>query len=296
MKLLYINSFMRSGSTILGVMLAEAFSARFLGEMRNAQTAILSGRVCVCGSTYSNCEFWGPIIQEAGPFGPTKQFSRLGTWPVLAEGLFRGRAGYLGHVIEKVLPAFRKERNAAAEIYRIYSFAEGLFDPPLLIDSSHRVPQFILLKELLGSNLKLIWLVRDGRAVMASLMRRQSYSAKTAAILWKRFNLLSSVMQSRVLDPDQVVFVRYEDLILDFQGEMDRLSKFISLPLQPRLDECNTIRLDEHHFIGGSSTVRSQNFMKLRLDERWRDELSLRDLSIFEYTAGSLNRRFGYHD
>ena len=32
----------------------------------------------------------------------------------------------------------------------------------------------------------------------------------------------------------------------------------------------------------------------VKLDDRWRHELSVEDLRTFEQTAGKLNRRYGY--
>jgi hypothetical protein len=40
--------------------------------------------------------------------------------------------------------------------------------------------------------------------------------------------------------------------------------------------------------------MRTQTTAEIRLDERWRDQLTPADLRAFDAIAGRMNRRYGY--
>lgn len=63
---LYVNSFNRSGSTLLGMLLVRQSSITFVGEMRNLHEHILGGKVCYCGCSLDRCPFWSSVIKKAG--------------------------------------------------------------------------------------------------------------------------------------------------------------------------------------------------------------------------------------
>ena len=182
MQTVFINSYMRSGSTLLGMLLSKSFATPFLGEMRNAEELFSVDMTCVCGKPLSQCTFWQPVLSKHGPIAKTKQVSRLGTWPVLAFGLTVGRLGSAGEAIAKVLPPMRKEMSGNIEIMKMLASIEAVHAPKAVIDSSHRTVQMILMREILGKRMKTVWLVRDGRAVAASLQRRQGFSIEKGAL------------------------------------------------------------------------------------------------------------------
>ena len=294
-NVIYINSYMRSGSTILGLLLSELFSGVFLGETRNLFKTLNNEMDCTCGASFSDCRFWSELIHvDSSGIGPTKQVSRIGTWPIYAQALLTGKVGGVGEIFGKIIPQFKNEIDAAMQVKRVYELVNEQYAPPLVIDSSHRIPLLVLLNEYVGDDLKVIRLVRDGRAVTSSVMRREGKTPKNSARLWKRFNLLSDKIIERVIDPAQVLFVRYEDLVNNFEMEAERLSRFVGLPLPVNLKEKTIIQLNKHHFIGGSSTVKKRSELILHLDERWKSELSKKDREDFDKVAGPLNRRYGY--
>ena len=54
------------------------------------------------------------------------------------------------------------------------------------------------------------------------------------------------------------------------------------------------LRKDLSHSIGGNPMRFRKNEVEIRLDDRWRTNLTERDLVMFERIAGAVNRRLGY--
>lgn len=159
-----------------------------------------------------------------------------------------------------------------------------------------------------------IRVVRDGRAVVASYMRKFRVPA-TAAIDW--FEPAARAMPWRTGDPD-ALDLRYEDMLRQPVAELDRVGEFVGV----RYSEAS-LRYGEwpHHPISGNQGMYS--LLKLHqglptqafagadfyaaqyaegrdgirlpmLDMRWQSELSAEDLAVFERRCGRRNRSWGY--
>ena len=63
---------------------------------------------------------------------------------------------------------------------------------------------------------------------------------------------------------------------------------------QPYTDNILQLRGRERHLIGGNR-MRFGSDDKITNAETWRSRLTEEDLAVFERTAGSLNRKMGYH-
>jgi hypothetical protein len=163
---------------------------------------------------------------------------------------------------------------------------------------------------------KPIHLIRDGRAIAASHHRKYpdgSFFDSVRDWLAPSF----STFPFDDADPD-VLSLRYEDLLADQRGHLPKLSGFIGLDY----DEAS-LRFWEHdhHITAGNAgtimmiklhqgiatpdnDIRAFYEGQLRrleadpttsfADERWRDELSRRDLFVFDHFCGGHAERFGY--
>ncbi|MBX3374252.1 MAG: hypothetical protein KF817_10485 [Phycisphaeraceae bacterium] len=159
-----------------------------------------------------------------------------------------------------------------------------------------------------------IRVVRDGRAVVASYMRKFKVPA-TAAIDW--FEPAARAMPWRTGDPD-ALDLRYEDMLQQPIAELDRVGAFVGL----RYSEAS-LRYGEwpHHPISGNQGMyallrlhqglptqafagadfyaaqyaEGRDGIRLpMLDMRWQSELSAEDLAVFERRCGRRNRSWGY--
>ena len=276
-------------------MVAEVFGGCLLGETHHSSLMLNKDHKCTCGEQLQDCLFWSPVLKELGKISDTKYASRLGKWPILAFSALKLNTRECSLFFGGILPQLKNEVRAAEEIVRIYAAIKKTHNPALIVDSSKYTPLFLLLNDMLGNKLKVVWLVRDGRAVTSSIMRRSGQDVVTAARIWKRFNINSERAHQCSLSSGQLFFIRYEDLVLNFNEEMTRLGAFLGVQ-HGRFSDQLTARLENYHFLGGSPTLRAKDEIKLRFDDRWRKELSAADLKEFEKVAGKYNRKLGYLD
>jgi len=190
--------------------------------------------------------------------------------------------------MSSIIPAFADEFQLIENISGIYRAAQSVEGRQVICDSSHRTTQCRLLYELYGEELKIISLVRDGRAVVNSVRRRTGSSIGAAATRWERFHRVQKLMY-RVIPDRNRLFIRYEDLCDDPIGTLKKICEFAQIKYE---QADNAL-----HFIGGSSTIRSNksSVSTIHLDEKWRHQLTDADLALFKKVAGPLNYTFGYH-
>lgn len=255
-----------SGSTWLNLMLGSHSDAISIGELK----IVLRGGRAVCGLHGYGCALWGGFAFD----------DEMNIFEWLAQQT--GRRVFIVNNSRNTLP----------------------FQPCPRVRS------------------RFIHLVRDGRAVVASdLRKRTSPSAFSASRCWAR-HVRRDQRLLRRQDPSSVARVTYEDLALNNEGELERLCDFMDLPYEPAM---RRYWESDHHYIGGSpsalamlANLRAQDlpdtpmwsslnafsrenirhYEGLRperfIDERWKRELTARQLWVFALIAGRANRKLGY--
>jgi len=175
-----------------------------------------------------------------------------------------------------------------------------------------------------GARAKFIHLIRDGRAVTASMLRKNcAPSMWGAARLW-RYKLSRHHRMLKRQPSEDCLTVQYESLVADKHAELSRICEFLGAGFDPAMLEF--WEGDYHPISGNRGTIftaarRNESAKRGRAeeiaeeatrnqqadvnyyqqqdpkqfqDERWKSELSDRDLRLFGLVAGRLNRRFGY--
>jgi hypothetical protein len=296
-KILFINSFQRSGSTLLGMLLDRHPAIAYLGEVRNVHEYLEKGKTDFSGELLMDSEFWQAIFDRL-PGDPrhlyTKVESRagMGNLSIRASNFFS--SGFFDKLLALISPRFRAELRAYDNIRKYYKAAAGATDCEWLVDSSHRTSEARNHLQVLQDRLKVVFLARDGRGVVNSVMKRTGINVKSAARQWKRFTLLAQRFHATLSD-DQYLFVRYEDLCRDLPQELARIAGFLGVEsFDHQMDQAKIV----HHFVGGSSTLRerSSEVFTIRLDEKWRLSMRQKDLAAFEKIAGDVNRSLGYNE
>jgi len=158
--------------------------------------------------------------------------------------------------------------------------------------------------------IKVIRLIRDGRAHMASLLRKYpERPAKEIVTDWKK----SSALQDKWIESFPVkdtITLRYEDFVGNKRLVMGQVCDFLEIDFQPSMLE---YWKKKHHIISGNLGTLSfvkryfnmpyktsdDTFYKMQdpevfLDERWKHELDQDLLFVFEAIGGRLNRKYGY--
>ncbi len=109
-----------------------------------------------------------------------------------------------------------------------------------------------------------------------------------AARVWRRSNEEADCLLGS-MDRAGWTQVRYEELCALPEETLLKIRRFLGLaPRQPRTD----FRSFEHHVVGNG--MRFDTTSEIRLDERWRTQLTPRQLRVFDRVAGDLNRTYGY--
>jgi hypothetical protein len=300
----YILSANFSGSTLLAMLLGVQPEATTVGEMRAPHVGV-EDYLCSCGQNIKKCAFWSDVSRLMAKRGvPNFDITNANLSIHDVENPYVHRLldplprGPLLEAVRTVglavSPAWPRHRQNIQQ--RNVAFAEALREltgAKIVIDSSKIA---LHLKFLLKTDLKIkiIRLVRDGRAVTVSTMghgfkrdsRRETVAG--AALSWRKNNEAAERILAETPAP-QWMFVKYEELCQAPEQTLRGICKFLGMDSQNIVLD---FRSREQHILGNEMRLKSGS--DIRLDERWRKELSPEDLATFDEVAGDLNRKYGY--
>jgi hypothetical protein len=308
-KYIFICAAGHAGSTLLNLLLGSHPKGLAVGEITHLPKNISIDSTCSCGQPVSACEFWHQTIDEFG--------DRLGI--DLWSNPYRLDLGYImdGTEIDQThqtrlrmmrrkiaygleYASFRWNTpapgpvhvslvNAARNKVRLFDFLLEKSASDFVVDSSKHYVEAVHLYETAPEDTKIIFLVRDGRAVFNSGLRR-GLTPRAALNAWNRPYARSlPVLEKRVPRKDWTT-VKYEDLAKSPEVEMRKTCEFLGVPFTTEMLKISEI--DSH--IANGNRMRLRKDTAIRLDERWRDELPIEMLNYFERRAGDLNRDLGY--
>ena len=295
--LAYIMAATHSGSTVLAMQLGRQPGVCTVGELSGTRHRAQPGYKCSCGAELVHCVFWREVAAAMARRG----FAFSAT---TAETDIRNApSGYARRLLRPMHrgPWLELVRDAALELSpgaRAYlhdhqalkvALAESVLEcsgDSVLVDSSKLGVQLKYVLRNPRFDVKVIWLVRDGRAVSLSLMRNQKSTMAEAAYEWRRFYEEAEAIVAG-LDPSRWRQVRYEQLCTDPERTLGDLWRFVGAPGEMPQEERR-----EFHVLGHST--RLNGFAKIKFDEKWRRELSAADLRTFDAIAGRARRALGY--
>jgi len=302
-QLVFIGGAGRSGSTLLDLLLNNNPHIQSVGEIhRLNHYARTNQETCTCGKNVMECPFWLEVQQEAERWQPP-EISRplLQTLEMMIrpEDLSR-MTGYL----EKVAlvfgrPAFfrwfvklscRPHHNALQNSLFWYEIVRRVTGRSVLVDSTKDARRLKALYMTDPRRFKLIYLVRDGRAVAASAMRRLNRDMTTAARSWANANKRSMLAQ-RGIPADRIFRLKYETMCTEPETTLRKICTFLDVDFDPQM---LVLRKPESHNIGGNPMRFRQDESQIVLDERWHEQLTVQDIADFEQVAGECNRQLGY--
>jgi len=238
-KIVYIAGYGRSGSTLLDIILGSHPEATNLGEVGNLFDLFCDKTsFCSCGTKYEKCDQWSEVLKRSFPdvSRNTLQYYKK-----------------VQHTIEKWTNLHRLLMpNSQVKERRIYTkfigeLLSGICNTlgnGILIDSTKNSYPFawraLALYRLCGLDVRLIHLVRDGRGVINSKIKgnnkkmkiglhgKEPFSAYRGLIGWILSNLF--VIITRMFLPKGCYhLVRYEDLILNPDNELNKMGQFLHL-------------------------------------------------------------------
>ncbi|MGH7493282.1 MAG: sulfotransferase family protein [bacterium] len=292
-EVIYLLGCGRSGSTLLDLVLGSHHRVASVGEIWYHHRWLENNFECTCGAPFESCDFWQAVTEKLrgshNQAGVTPVQSRRGKVRALLQLLAGGK-----------LPARAQTRGYALATYRLFKAVQEVSQKPVILDSSKNPMRLLYLGASGLFKIKIIHLIRDGRAYVNSTrwpvkMPAQGGQTAPAQSVWRATwrwlltNSLSSLICSR-LPKASWCAIKYEDFASAPVVVMQRLCEFLDIQYSPDLlagDKPVT------HNISGSRW-RYQAGRTIRLDEKWRAELPARRRLAFTLLAGWLNRKYGY--
>lgn len=288
----------RSGSTILGDVLALLDGARNVGELRGIFEWTGKGSVagcCTCGKEYFECAYWKHIFSEAWGASWNEDIQNLLLDQILP------RTGRL--VVRRLLSAGRNVSGIdtstalASGMGAMQSLIRAIRDAGtrVVVDTSKASSFAWLLSRMPEVQVLGVQLIRDPRAVLHSARSRaialperrnpgslvvRTRTGLESTTYWYRANIGAWLARPLGIP---TLGIRHEDLIRDPVGTIDRIIVFASrahvrLSLNDEGRDAlrgRTVPLRDRHLVAGNPGVRAQrNMTQLRTDDRWVTEMS----------------------
>jgi hypothetical protein len=297
-SMLYVMSPSYSGSTLLTFLLANHPAIATVGELKASALGDVNEYVCSCGQKLVECDFWAEIssqmVERGYAFGLDRfrTHFRSDSYPIdriLRATVHNNFFEIIRNLLINAVPGCRKERDEILAQNRemvdlvlkkqgAECFLDGSKDPNRL--------KYFFESELW--DLRVIFLVRDGRGVANSYMNHVGVDMVVAATEWRNkceemFRLLEIIPRDRVLR------VRYEDLCRATDETLKRVITFTGF----NPDDFQTeFTGSKQHILGNAMRLRSSG--EVKLDEKWKRMLTEKDLSLFAEIGGNMNQRLGY--
>lgn len=308
-KCLYICGAGHSGSTLLDMLLGSHPRVASLGEIINLPMDWATNNRCTCGAPMRDCGLWSEVVRDferrhgidmaANPYslnlGPI--YAAVGDRRVTG-GLYRARRrlGAALHYAELRSGAFGALRPLLPGTHEglrnnleLFDLVGKRLDVDYVVDSSKVYTKAVGLYKLAPGRVKIILLIRDGRAVYYS-MRKRNFDRLFSLNSWyTHFRRALPLIENQVA-PQDVLTVRYEDLARNPECELRRICTFAGLAYEPAMLDFKT---KTHHNVNGND-MRFASAAEIRLDTSWESRLDAEEKRFFQERAGWLNEKLGY--
>ena len=303
-KVIFIMSSGHSGSSLLSVILGSHLDCFSAGELQGLPIGYRNQTPIDCVNMTS--DFWENTFGQEG-------------LQQLANVLGNTRLNkYVPLKIEKKIREFFKRD----QIFNPYSFMfTKLNNKSIIIDSSKAyawIKKRIMAEEFISGIVEayLIYLVRDGRAVVNSFLRKYSHWDMSKVVReWVEKTKLRNDFFLQ-FNPEKKIEIAYEQLASNPHETVEKICNFVGIDFVPSMIEY--WKYDHHDVSGNSGTYslirryKEQEIenearqkihgdyyknmdLTIKLDLRWQKELSPEKLEIFERIAGEFNKPFEWN-
>lgn len=185
-------------------------------------------------------------------------------------------------VSPELILAKLRERSYAGVIYSIFENMAELQGCARIGNKNPAYAQeFPLLNRLFPTQAKYLAIVRDGRDVALSIVQRRwgLSSCYAAAKFWLQSMTALAAMHQQ-LGPDRLHVISYEDLLRQPRETLESVRAFLGIPPQEADIDAAVAELTQGE--------RAANF------DKWKQQMSVRDLRMFEGLAGPMLEKYGY--
>lgn len=309
-KYCLICSAARSGSTLLDLLIGGHSRAASLGEFSFLGKAISLNQKCSCGESIHMCIEWKKVFdyvkQDMGVDLLNNPYA-LKQWDTRASVIIdykqQTKLYFIANKIRTVwcdvyfelmynkclriaLP--KSLREGISNSAYLYDVVSAEWDKSLIVDSSKNVHKALALYEKFPENVRIIYLTRDGRGVYNS--RRSTFSRSQSIGGWYKYNKRASHLFGKCIPEEGILHLKYEDLVGDLEGSLMSICEFLDAGYEASMMDLGH---GERHLVNGNNTMFKRD-RGVKLDERWKSELSNEDIQYFNKRCGELNSILGY--
>ncbi|ABM02296.1 hypothetical protein Ping_0437 [Psychromonas ingrahamii 37] len=321
-QLIYLAAASHSGSTMTAMLLGAHPDLCSVGELKAVHLGDKASYLCSCKTLVSECAFWQGVSEKMAQRGQDFCISaagmdiRSGATPYILKllkplvrtpfmELIRDCLLSLSPIWRKQLPILQK-RNADY----ISAIAEKA-GVEIVVDSSKvgiRLKYLLKNKDL---DIKVIWLVRDGRGVSLAyknpseyadakdarlrgggsdvgITQEQGRAIKEGAHEWVRCNQETEAVLA-TMPKEKWMQVHYEDICNNTEQTLDSIFEFIGVDSTKKRLDFKTV---DHHVVGNG--MRLDDAEVIELDDRWKEQLSKTELKCFYDVVGEYHNSLGY--
>lgn len=321
-KLVYLAAASHSGSTMTAMLLGAHPDLCSVGELKAINLGDENSYLCSCKILAKDCHFWQGVTDRMATKGHDFCISNAGT------DIRTGATPYMHRLLRPLVrnpfmefvrdslltlsPVWRKQlpllQKRNADYARSIAEQAGV---ETVIDSSKIG---IRLKYLLRNpdlDIKVIWVVRDGRGVSLAYKNPSEFAdakdpkfrgggtGKTpedsrgieiGAQEWVRCNQETEAILA-TMPKENWIQVHYEELCNKTESSLDKVFEFLDVdPAKKRLD----FKTVEHHVVGNG--MRLDDSAVIKLDDRWKELLGKNELATYHKVTGEYHYSLGYTD
>lgn len=291
----------RSGSTLLAFLLNALDGVASVGEVTGPPAGHPDpvGFSCSCGQALGSDSFWTDIAADMDrrghAFGPDRWDMRFSTGTpsgvaqVLERSLRVNALDDLRDGLVSALPCGARLRDIADRNVALAESLAAACQATVVVDASKDVRRPVLLARLRPEvDLRVIHLVRGPHGYATSRRRRRDIPLAVSVREWRRNAGHGRRLAAR-LSPETFTLIRYEDVCADPLGTLQYLARWMGVRPPSVLPDPDAA---EHHIIGNS--LRLTGVGSVRLDEGWREELTVGEQRTINRATRREQRLLGY--
>ena len=269
-KVIFIVGSGHCGSTLLDMLLDSHSRVFGVGELTGLSRVVEGENImCTCGLPARKCDVWESLVSNHD--GKDVRIYQKKKNIFLNRNMYHTEGGYMLNN--------RKYIRDQEDIYRKLFLKTGV---ETIVDSTKRIERVILMQNSKIIEPLLIHIVRDGRAVSWSYIRK--YKVFLPFICkWFLSNIKIEILKRRF--KGKKMFVRYEDLIKDPSVIIKQILNMAELESETGILQFRDFK---HHQIGGNR-MRISQISDIKEDVVWRKKMPHIYRFVFSVLFGWMN-------
>ena len=296
-KIVYILSYPRSGSTLVGSLIAEAMDIIHVGETffiwKEISDGIFPDRMCGCKRSMADCNYWSQVITDS-----FQEFYNSEGVIIDNYKLFKERESLFSRVGYKSLKAISFQKFTKTFYRQIFEKSKRT----IIVDSSKELSYAKFLWDMNSYEIFYIYLVRDPRGVLLSRQRKLKEVGKRK-VLFNYVYLLYDVMMILLKDVFITWFlkkkrhfkIRYEDFVANPSKTLSDISLASGVPITRDIFENDkSVTLSANHIAVGNKIKFITGKLNIYLDERWRKDMRTIDKIIIKVLMWFFFLKYNY--